>query len=404
MVQIDGFAVEQWMDRYETDAKYNLAETCCASISLNDLLTLSAQETELVDFAQKQVYGAIRGSRALRSNIANLYSADHSDPVDLVLPDHVLVTNGAIQANFLSLYTIVGPGDHVICHYPTYQQLYSVPESLGAEVSLWRSSDESNWQLDLNALREMIKPNTKIIIINNPQNPTGAILHRHFLQELVDIARQRDIVIHCDEVYRPLFHSLGPNQHEPQPSILNFGYEKVIATGSMSKAFSLAGIRLGWITSRSTDIIEACASARDYTLISVGQIDARVATYALSKPCVDNLLQRNLQLANQNLEAVDAFASEFTWAVSWTRPLAGTTAFVKFVNRDGRPINDVVFCQRLQEQFGVMLVPGSQCFGGGIDFRGYVRIGYVQEPETLLDGLQALRLFMRNEYEKLPVA
>lgn len=142
------------MDRYETDAKYNLAETCCASISLNDLLTLSAQETELVDFAQKQVYGAIRGSRALRSNIANLYSADH-----------VLVTNGAIQANFLSLYTIIGPGDHVICHYPTYQQLYSVPESLGAEVSRWHSSDESNWQLDLNALREMIKPNTKVIII-----------------------------------------------------------------------------------------------------------------------------------------------------------------------------------------------------------------------------------------------
>lgn len=172
----------------------------------------------------------------------------------------------------------------------------------------------------------------------------------------------------------------------------------------MSKAFSLAGIRLGWITSRSTDIIEACASARDYTLISVGQIDDRVATSALSKPCVDNLLQRNLQLANQNVEAVDAFASEFTWAVSWIRPLAGTTAFVKFVNRDGRPINDVVFCQRLQEQFGVMLVPGSQCFGGGIDFRGYVRIGYVQEPETLLDGLQELRLFMRNEYEKLPVA
>lgn len=153
------------MDRYETDAKYNLAETCCASISLNDLLTLSAQETELVDFAQKQVYGAIRGSRALRSNIADLDSADHSDPVDPVLPDHVLVTNGAIQASFLSLYTIVGPGDHAICHYPTYQQLYSVPESLGAEVSLWRSSDESNWQLDLNALRGMIKPNTKVIII-----------------------------------------------------------------------------------------------------------------------------------------------------------------------------------------------------------------------------------------------
>ncbi|BCR86008.1 uncharacterized protein ACHE_21466A [Aspergillus chevalieri] len=104
------------------------------------------------------------------------------------------------------------------------------------------------------------------------------------------------------------------------------------------------------------------------------------------------------------MDAIDAFASEFKWAVSWTRPLAGTTAFVKFVNRDGRPINDVVFCQRLQEQVEVMLVPGSGWFGGGINFRGYVRIGYVQEPQTLLNGLQALRQFMRNDYEKLSVA
>lgn len=224
------------------------------------------------------------------------------------------------------------------------------------------------------------------------------------MQELVNIARQRDIIIHCDEVYRPLFHSLGPGEHEPPTSILDFSYEKVITTGSMSKAFSLASIRLGWIVSRSTSIIEACASSRDYTLISVGQIDNRVAAHTLSKPHVNNLLKRNVQLARQNMDAIDAFASEFKWAVSWTRPLAGTTAFVKFVNRDGRPINDVVFCQRLQEQVEVMLVPGSGWFGGGINFRGYVRIGYVQEPQTLLNGLQALRQFMRNDYEKLSVA
>lgn len=136
------------MDRHEIIAKYNLADTCCASVSLNDLLNFGRQETALVDFAQKQVYGAIRGSTALRSNIANLYSPDHSNRVEPVLPGHVLVTNGAIQANFLVLYTIVGPGGHVICHYPTHQQLYSVPESLRAEVSLWRSSEErktGNW-------------------------------------------------------------------------------------------------------------------------------------------------------------------------------------------------------------------------------------------------------------------
>jgi aspartate/methionine/tyrosine aminotransferase len=150
------------MDLYENDAKHNLAETCCASISLNDLRTLSGQQGEIIDLSQKQIYGAIRGSEALRKNIAKLYSAGTQG---LASADDILVTNGAIQANFLSLYTNVGSGDHVICHYPTYQQLYSIPESLGAEVSLWKTSLENDWQLDLKELRSLIKPNTKLIII-----------------------------------------------------------------------------------------------------------------------------------------------------------------------------------------------------------------------------------------------
>lgn len=172
----------------------------------------------------------------------------------------------------------------------------------------------------------------------------------------------------------------------------------------MSKAFSLAGIRLGWIASPNPEIIEACASARDYTLISVGQIDDSVATHALSHPCVDNLLQRNIQLARQNLAALDAFVDEFSWAVKWTRPKAGTTAFLKFVNSEGKAIDDVAFCQQLQEKTGTMLVPGSKCFGGDVDFRGYVRMGYVPESQVMDAGLTALRQFMVTEYESLPLA
>lgn len=111
-------------------------------------------------------------------------------------------------------------------------------------------------------------------------------------------------MIHSDEVYRPLFHSLETGHIIP-PSILEFGYDNVVATGSMSKAFSLAGIRLGWIASLNSETIEACANARHYTLISVGQIDDSIATHALSRPCVDNLLQRNVQLARRNLAALD---------------------------------------------------------------------------------------------------
>ena len=155
----------QWMDKYELTAKYNISETCCASISVGDLRELSENKdtnplTQLE--TRKLTYGAIRGSEELRGNLANLYSVKTPTPLP---PDNVLITPGAIQANFLALYTLVRPGDHVICHYPTYQQLYSVPASLGAEVSLWRSKEADGWQLDIEELKELIQPNTKLIII-----------------------------------------------------------------------------------------------------------------------------------------------------------------------------------------------------------------------------------------------
>lgn len=151
------------MDKHEHHAKYNIAETCCASISVKDLQELSEDKSlSPLDLSTKLTYGAIQGSARLRGTLANLYSV--KTPTRLP-SDNVLITPGAIQANFLLLYSLVGPGDHVICHYPTYQQLYSVPASLGAEVSLWKSKEKDGWRLDLNELKELIRPNTKLIIL-----------------------------------------------------------------------------------------------------------------------------------------------------------------------------------------------------------------------------------------------
>lgn len=153
------------MDKYELTAKYNIAETCCASVSVDDLRALSEdKETDPLGQLQstKLTYGAIRGSDKLRETLSNLYSV--KTPARLPKED-ILITSGAIQANFLVLYSLVGPGDHVICHYPTYQQLYSVPASLGAEVSLWKSNESNEWQLDIEELKSLIRPNTKMIII-----------------------------------------------------------------------------------------------------------------------------------------------------------------------------------------------------------------------------------------------
>ncbi|KAI9816060.1 MAG: hypothetical protein M1827_002052 [Pycnora praestabilis] len=392
--------LKAWMDEYETTAKYNIAETCSASVSVNDLKAFSTDKSkEPLSLSSKLVYGAIRGSENLRANIAELYSALGSLAPS---PNDVLVTPGAIAANFLLFYTLIGPGDHVVCHFPTYQQLYSVPKSLGAEVSRWEALEDNDWIPDVNQLKALIRPNTKLIVVNNPNNPTGASLRHSLLQEIVDIAREHDIFVLSDEVYRPLFHSLPASDLDP-PSILTTGYCKTIATGSLSKAFALAGLRIGWIASCDHNIIEACAQARDYTTICVSMIDDQLATYALSQEVVRNLLNRNMALARANLGILSDFIDEHPHICKWVKPNSATTAFVRF-ERDGIPIDDVVFCQVLQKEAGVMFCPGSYCFGDGKQFKGYVRMGYVCETDVLLQGLQQLRKFLETYYRNIPAA
>ncbi|PYH98172.1 long-chain fatty acid transporter [Aspergillus ellipticus CBS 707.79] len=400
MVHIKEFAVEQWMDKYETTAKYNVAETCCASISVNDLRELSEDKADPLDLSTKLTYGAIRGSERLRGALAALYSIETPNHLP---SDHVLVTAGAIQANFLLLYSLVGPGDHVICHYPTYQQLYSVPASLGAEVSLWKAKETDCWKLDIEELKQLIRPNTKLIILNNPQNPTGAVILQATLQEIVEIARQSSITIHSDEVYRPIFHSIGPVEPQFPSSLLSLGYEHTVVTGSMSKAYSLAGIRVGWLASRDRSLIEKCASARDYTTISVSQLDDAIASYALAPACIHNLLERNIALAQKNLAILEKFIESHPGTCDWVKPRAGTTAFVRF-SKAGDPVDDVAFCEILQDKTGVMFVPGSLCFGEGEDFKGYVRIGFVCETEVLEQAMKVLGSFMDQEFENIPSA
>ncbi|KAJ9644039.1 hypothetical protein H2201_006626 [Coniosporium apollinis] len=398
MVQIEPFAVEHWMDDYETKCKYNIAETCCASISLDQLHELSEDKSAsaVLPSSKKLDYGAIRGSQALRNNLSRLYSSRVGTPLPA---DNILITSGAIAANHLVFYSLVGPGDHVICHYPTYQQLYEIPKSLGAEIDLWQARPEKDWTLDIEELKGMIKPNTKMIVINNPNNPTGALLKKPFLQELIDVASEHSITILSDEVYRPIFHSITPMSPDFPPSILSLGYPHTIATGSLSKAYSLAGIRVGWLASRSRDIIENCAAARHYTTISVSQLDDSVAAFALGPGTVHGLLGRNIELARTNVALLERWVLKHDENCEWVKPVAGTTAFVKF-HREGKEVDAEVLCKRLLEETGVLFVPGS-CFGK--EFGGYVRIGYVCETEVLKEGLEKARAWLRKEFDDMPL-
>jgi aspartate/methionine/tyrosine aminotransferase len=418
MVRVNVFEVEQWMDQYEnTPGVLNIAETCASSISIDELASYSdgSGPARALDTSVRLTYGPIRGSLALRKRLASLYgpSGPGAGSDNDLQPDDVIVTQGAIAANFLLFYTLIGPGDHVICVYPTYQQLYAVPESLGAEVSLWRLKSENHFVPDPSELDSLVQDNTKVrlrfpgyvvwrssvtgwqmIVINNPNNPTGAAIPKPVLAAIIEFAKARDIMVFSDEVYRPLFHSLSGSGEMPPPATA-FGYTKTIVTGSMSKAYALAGIRVGWIISKDTCIMKALASARDYTTISVSQIDDQIATFALSQAVLRSLLARNMALARENAELLAKFVENHSSVCSWVRPTAGTTAFIKFKS-GGHPVDDIQFSIDVLNKTKAFLVPGSKCFGNGEDFKGYVRIGYVSETKVLTEALENLSSYVTN--------
>ena len=278
-----------------------------------------------------------------------------------------------------------------------------MPRAIRAEVSLWKADPSNKWQLNIEELKGMIKDNTKMIILNNPHNPSGAIITKPQLDEIVEIAQERGITIMSDEVFRPLFHSILPNDDNFPPSAINLGYKKVVVTGSMSKAYGLPGIRVGWIASRDEEIIAACQKMRYYTTTCVSPLTEAVAAEALSDRCIHALLAKNIGNCQANLKAWQNFIDNHNWACSWVPPVAGTTAMVKF-HKMGKPVDDEQFCLMAREKASIGLIPGSVCFGDRVNFRGHIRIGLGLDPDKVKEALAVLATFIEDEYENVPAA
>ena len=371
-MKIRTFGVEQWMNEFENHCAHNLAETCVASLTVAELLALSgAGEEALAELMPlKLTYGAIEGSERLRQGISTLYRNQQ--------PDNILVTHGAIGANALVYQTLIEPGDHVVSVLPTYQQHYSIPESLGAEVDILWLRPENDFLPDLDELRELVRSDTRLIAINNPNNPTGALMDEGLLQQVVDIASRVEAQILCDEVYR------GTDQHGDgvTASIADL-YARGIATDSMSKSFSLAVLRLGWIAA-SEDLLQRISIHRDYNTISVGMLDDYFACVALEAS--DAILARSRAITRENLAILDAWVAA-EGAISWVKPNSGTTALLRY--DFDLPSRD--FCVELLQQTGVLLTPGV-----ALDMEGWLRIGYANNADVLRAGLAKLSEFLRT--------
>lgn len=383
MVKQEDFGVERWMDEYETKVDYNISETCCYSLSIEQVEKIIGNKFPTQDLLCKRLgYGAIPGSSSLRSSVAELINATSAGCHIRLDADNVLISNGAIGANFLAYYALVNPGDHVIIVDPAYQQLQSVPAMFGAKVDLLPHDAENNFLPRIEDLRKLVrKGETKLININNAHNPSGAVIPEKLLREIVEVAREADAWLLCDEVYRPLYHSLPAGETEP-PSVACL-YEKGITTGSTSKAFALAGLRVGWVVSSNKSVIDECLKRRDYNTISVSVIDDAIATWALGG--WRKLIAHNYELCRRNLEIVDRFVAGCQGKVRLVRPTGGTTIFPEIVGvKDTR-----AFCADFIAKSSVLIVPGET-----FNRPGYIRIGFANSTSDLEHGLAELQKYI----------
>ncbi|MEZ5158449.1 MAG: aminotransferase [Candidatus Nanopelagicales bacterium] len=369
-MRIEPFGVEMWMNEYETRCTYNLAETCVESLTVAQLLDISgARETYADDLLGMHLtYGAIEGSERLRTAIAGLHSRQSAA--------NVLVTHGAIGANALVHQALVEPGDRVVTMVPTYQQHYSIPASIGADVRLLRLREENGFLPDVDELRALVGSRAKLIAFSNPNNPAGSLMDEALLGEITEIARRAGAYILADEVYR----GLNQQGSGSTASIADI-YEAGISTGSMSKAFSLAGLRLGWLVA-PPEVIASVSVHRDYNTISVGMIDDYFASLALEAK--DAILTRSRGIVRGNLATLDEWVTAHP-LVHYVKPRSGSTALLAY----DLEVPSRQLCVDLVQQTGVMLTPGS-----AMDAEGYLRIGYANNPKILADGLARLGEFL----------
>lgn len=307
------FKLENFFDKWEFKTPYLL---CCSdneTLSMKELIALADTETAKLWEELALGYTHVSGHPLLKKEIAKLYENVDEKGVGTFA--------GAGEAVFAALSVLVQPRDHVIVPYPCYQTLAELPKKLGAEVSAFPiRKNEGGWYFDCEDLIQLVRPNTRVIVINFPHNPTSVHIDRHTLEKIVAAAKRANAYIVSDEVYR--FSEQPPSQPLPPAADL---YEKAISIGVMSKTLGLPGTRIGWIATQNQEILKKSLEFKCY--ISLCNSAPSEILSIMGLRVKDKIIRRNLGIIHDNLNLLDAFFHNYQDLFSWKRPLAGSTAF-----------------------------------------------------------------------------
>jgi aspartate/methionine/tyrosine aminotransferase len=360
-MRIKTFDLERYFARWEFNVRYLLCASDIEGVKMADLLQLADEETSRLWEEMTLGYTESLGHPLLRREIASMYEG--------ISPDEVVVFGGAQEAIFAFMNVAVGPGDHAIVTWPGYQSLYEVARAAGAEVTLLPLEEERGFELDIDALRRAMRANTRLLVINFPHNPTGAVLHPDTLEAVLALAEDSDAYVLSDEVYRML-ELAGPTL----PSAVEKS-RRAISLGVMSKVYGLAGLRVGWLAGRDRELLARCAAYKDYLSICTSGPSEILALMALRAR--SQLVQRSRKILLDNLVHLDRFFRDWAGTFAWVRPRAGSVGFPKIL----RGLSADELARELVEDEGVLIVPGSVFGDTGNHFR--IGFGRTNLPEAL---------------------
>lgn len=334
------FKLERYFALYEFKAPYILSASDCEPLHLEEILELADPESAGLWRDLSLGYTESAGHPALRQEIAGLYES--------LEPEDVLVL-GPEEGIYIAMQTLLRPGDEVVAVSPAYQSLQEIARSIGCRLKMWNfEATEKGWQLDLNRLESLLTPNTRLLVINFPHNPTGTLASRSDLNAILTLADKNGVIVFSDEMYRLLEY----DEASRLPPVCDL-YERGISLSGMSKTFSLPGLRIGWLSTRQPGLMDPWLQYKDYTTICSSAPSEILALMGLRAR--QAIVTRNLEIIQQNIALARDFCDRHEDRFVWLPPQAGSVAFPEWRGPGGVE----AFCQGLLDRQGVMIVPGS---------------------------------------------
>jgi aspartate/methionine/tyrosine aminotransferase len=358
------FELERWQSTWEHHVRFNLSESGVHPLTTGELLRMAGAKLDSLE-GLRLGYSQADGTEELRAAISGLYEGTSDN--------NVIVTVGSSEANFITGWTLIQPGDRVAILSPLYRQTWGLAQNLGAEVATFDLKEELGWEPDPADIERAIAPGTRLVVVTNPNNPTGHVLSENARKAIVERTREVGAWLQADEVY------VGAELDGEETQSFWGTYDKVVVVSGLSKAYGLPGLRIGWAVGPE-DFKQSAYERHDYTVICPTAPSDFMARCALEVR--DQILSRTRGIMRENYPVLEGWLNDLGDAASWSRPDCGAICFPHLRNCP----DTVELAHKVRGEYDVLIQPGEH-FG----LAGYIRFGYGEEPQHFKEALEVLK-------------